>query len=189
MILDSHVLSILGLYRQSLWMKLYGHMCLKRTLLWSTSPWIRTFDLGKIQKSKHRSLLKTAEKYRDRNGVLRYKGSRNLKGTEFPGWIKLRSLPFNLWNSHLWSPWGFIRQPSLPRSWRTRTASWKHGQKSLRWVKKIRGYERLFFCLIKTISYTPSGLGVCLTSVPWSIRCPLGLKFHWIGLAAWKINL
>lgn len=85
MILDSHVLSILGLYRQSLWMKLYGHMCLKRTLLWSTSPWIRTFDLGKIQKSKHRSLLKTAEKYRDRNGVLRYKGPRNLKGTEFPG--------------------------------------------------------------------------------------------------------
>ena len=43
------------------------------------------FDLGKIQKSKHRSLVKTAEKYRDRNGVLRYKGSRHLKGTQFPG--------------------------------------------------------------------------------------------------------
>lgn len=68
-------------------MKLHGHMCLKRTLLWSTSPAIRVLDLGRVQKSKHKSLVKTALKYKDANGVQRYKGSRELKGTQFLGFI------------------------------------------------------------------------------------------------------
>ena len=70
------------IYRQALWMKLHGHMCLKRTLLWSTSPAIRILDLGRVQKSKHKSLVKTAWKYKDANGVQRYKGSKNLKSKE-----------------------------------------------------------------------------------------------------------
>lgn len=72
-----------GLYRQALWMKLYGHACLKRTLLWSTSPMISMMDLGKIQKKKHRSLITTARKYLDKDGRKRYHGTRALKRTEF----------------------------------------------------------------------------------------------------------
>ena len=72
-----------GLYRQALWMKLYGHACLKRTLLWSTSPLISMMDLGKIQKQKHRSLVTTAKKYLDKNGKKRYHGTRALERTEF----------------------------------------------------------------------------------------------------------
>ena len=72
------------MYKQALWMKHYGHMCLKRTLLWSTSPVIGRLDLGPIQKSKHKSLVKTAEKYKDKSGKTRYKGTGAvLKGTQF----------------------------------------------------------------------------------------------------------
>ncbi len=68
-------------------MKLHGHMCLKRTLLWSLSPAIRILDLGRVQKSKHKSLVKTALKYKDAKGVERYKGSKELKGTQFLGFV------------------------------------------------------------------------------------------------------
>lgn len=64
-------------------MKHYGHMCLKRTLLWSTSRTIASLDLGPIQKGKHRSLVKTAEKYTDKRGQTRYKGTgKVLKNTQ-----------------------------------------------------------------------------------------------------------
>ena len=73
-----------GLFKQSLWMKHYGHLCLKRTLLWSTSRAIQYLDLGPIQKTKHRSLVKTAVKYKDKSGKTRYKGAGSaLKGTQF----------------------------------------------------------------------------------------------------------
>lgn len=63
-------------------MKLYGHLCLKRTLIWSSSPAIRCLDLGPIHKGVHKSLVSTAEKYKDKEGVWRYKGTRALKSTQ-----------------------------------------------------------------------------------------------------------
>lgn len=66
-----------------MWMKHYGHLCLKRTLLWSTSHYIREFDMGRICKRKHKSLVSTAKKYQDREGRVRYQGTRALKSTEF----------------------------------------------------------------------------------------------------------
>ena len=73
-----------GLYRQAFWMKHWGHMCLKRTVIWSTSSKIQKLDLGPIQKGKHKSLVKTAEKYKDKAGKDRYKGTgKALKGTQF----------------------------------------------------------------------------------------------------------
>ena len=81
-----------GFYRQAMWMKLWGHWCLKRTLLWSTSPLIRSLDLGKIEKGKHKSLVKTAIQYVDGSGKRRYKGSRALKGSQLLGQNK-SSLP------------------------------------------------------------------------------------------------
>lgn len=62
---------ILGVYRQALWMKLWGHMCLKRTLLWSTSWKIQCLDLGPIQKACHKSLVATTVKYIDGSGANR----------------------------------------------------------------------------------------------------------------------
>lgn len=66
-------------------MKLYGHKCLKRTLIWSSSPGISLLNLGNIAKSKHKSTVATARKYRDKNGVLRYHGLPALKDTQFLG--------------------------------------------------------------------------------------------------------
>lgn len=72
------------MYRQALWMKHYGHMCLKRTLLWSTSAAIACMDLGPVVKGQHKSLVKTAQKYQDKSGRTRYKGTGSaLKGTQF----------------------------------------------------------------------------------------------------------
>lgn len=64
-------------------MKHYGHMCLKRTLVWSTSKAVSLLGLGPVVKGVHRSLVKTAVKYQDRDGNTRYKGNgKTLKGTE-----------------------------------------------------------------------------------------------------------
>lgn len=64
-------------------MKLWGHMCLKRTLLWSISPAIQCLNLGPVQKAVHKSLVSTATKYKDKAGKQRYKGSDSLKGAQF----------------------------------------------------------------------------------------------------------
>lgn len=76
------------LFRQAFWMKLHGHLCLKRTALWSVSPAIRLLDLGPIQKSIHKSLVSTATKYKDAKGKTRYKGSSDLKGTQSLSYIE-----------------------------------------------------------------------------------------------------
>lgn len=76
------------LFRQSFWMKLHGHLCLKRTALWSVSPAIRLLDLGPIQKAVHKSLVSTATKYQDSKGKTRYKGSGDLKATQSLGYFE-----------------------------------------------------------------------------------------------------
>lgn len=66
-------------------MKLYGHLCLKRTLLWSTSAAIVALDRGKIIKGVHKSEVATTIKYQDGSGQTRYKGSKHLKSTQHLG--------------------------------------------------------------------------------------------------------
>lgn len=75
----------LDLFRQALWMKLWGHPCLKRTFLWSTSRVISVLDLGKIVKTRHQSLIKTTRKYIGKDGKTKYHGTKALKSTEFLG--------------------------------------------------------------------------------------------------------
>lgn len=100
-----------GLYRQAMWMKHFGHACLKRTLLWSTSEAVKYLDLGPIKKNQHKSEVKTAHKYQDRSGKTRYKGAgKDLKGTQFPGWeFKHFNYPFFLLLLECWPksiyPW------------------------------------------------------------------------------------
>ena len=131
-----------GFYRQALWMKLYGHMCLKRTLLWSTSPAMQHLDLGKIRKGTHKSLVKTAEKYLDGKGVVRYKGTgKTLKGTQFLGLCFCIGVSFTVFlgypighsrnngiNLHCFPMWGFIRFGLLRRSYNNGMTSWLPSQ-------------------------------------------------------------
>lgn len=74
-------------YRQALWMKHWGHSCLKRTLLWSTSDFISKLNLGKIQKTHHKLLVKTVKQYIDKSGKRRFHGTKALKATEFLTWL------------------------------------------------------------------------------------------------------
>ena len=56
---------------------------MKRTVLWSTSRIIGTFNKGKLSAKKHGpTKTKTVVRYRNRNGRMAYKGSKTLKGTQ-----------------------------------------------------------------------------------------------------------
>ena len=89
-----------GLYRQAMWMKHFGHACLKRTLLWSISEAVQYLDLGPITKNHHKYMVKTAIKYQDKSGKRRYKGAgKDFKRTQFPVWeFIFFSLLGLLWN-------------------------------------------------------------------------------------------
>ena len=65
-------------------MKHFGHKCLKRTIVWSTSKAIRLLNFGPIKKNTHKSLVPTTRKYKDRDGKTRYTGAgASLKKTQF----------------------------------------------------------------------------------------------------------
>ena len=65
-----------------MWMKLFGHTCLKRTLLWSTSQALTRLSLGQIVKKLHRSKLQVVDKKRNKKGQLTWTGNKHLKGTQ-----------------------------------------------------------------------------------------------------------
>ena len=51
--------------------------------MWSTARAIALLDLGPIKKGVHKSLVKTAQKYTDSKGRVRYKGTgKVLKNTQ-----------------------------------------------------------------------------------------------------------
>lgn len=67
------------------WMQHYGSKTAKRHYGYGNSSVILKLDLGKLyahQRPPKEERVKTADHYRDKKGVLRYKGNRNLKATE-----------------------------------------------------------------------------------------------------------
>ena len=68
------------------WMRHYGSATAKRHYAYGNSKAIRKLDKGKLQMSSllaKDTKVKTCTKYRDRSGNLRYKGTSDLKKTEF----------------------------------------------------------------------------------------------------------
>ena len=85
----------------SFWMALYSSPTPKRHVLYSNSPGISWFDLGKLRRRVlKRNQNKTCVQYRDAAGKLRFKGTRHLKKTELLGqpeadcFLVMYSLPF-----------------------------------------------------------------------------------------------
>ena len=72
----------LKVWRQCFYMKDWGHDCCKKTLLWSTSKSVGRFYRGPLPKGSHRSAVRTVIKYVDKNGKVRYKGTKALKTTQ-----------------------------------------------------------------------------------------------------------
>ena len=61
---------------------------MKRTILWSTGASISAFKIYSTMKRKDFRFdgsAKTAEKYLNSRGEVAYKGTRALKGTQYPG--------------------------------------------------------------------------------------------------------
>ena len=75
------------------WMRHYNADTAKRHIGFANSPIIRQLDRGRLQMAGagRSSKVKTVEKYRDRHGTVRYKGTSHLKNTEFLGY------EFRLW--------------------------------------------------------------------------------------------
>ena len=63
------------------WMKHYGSRTSKRHMGFANSPAIRRLDLGRLQVSKGPA-PKTCVKYQDKQGRLKYKGTKHIKATE-----------------------------------------------------------------------------------------------------------
>ena len=68
-------------YVQRFWMGHHGHANPKRSILWSTSPSIKIFDLGKLVGRARRSKVPSAKQYRDKAGKRCFQGTPQLKGT------------------------------------------------------------------------------------------------------------
>ena len=65
----------------ALWMKLFGSATAKRTRLWSSSWAIAGFNRGKLCRSKHKSDIKTTNRY-VKDGKTRFSGNANLRATQ-----------------------------------------------------------------------------------------------------------
>lgn len=63
-------------FRQKFWMALFGGEYPKPSCLWSNSPTVRKFNLGRLTKDKKpvKKVDPTAVKYVDSKGKVRYKG-------------------------------------------------------------------------------------------------------------------
>ena len=70
------------------WMRHYDSATAKRHYLYSNSHVVRSLDRGRLHMRgwPTKTKVKTCEKYRDHSGKLRYKGTANLKQTE---WLAL----------------------------------------------------------------------------------------------------
>ena len=63
-------------------MKLWGHSCLKRTFLWSTSFAVSELSLGKIRKKIHKSTVAVTKRYKNKSGEDKWCGNKKLKATQ-----------------------------------------------------------------------------------------------------------
>lgn len=71
------------IYRTAFWMLNYGHPNDKRTKLWSTSYYVALFNQGKKDLTKKdKNAPPTTERYLDRAGRVRFKGTKALKSSQ-----------------------------------------------------------------------------------------------------------
>mmetsp|Transcript_40679 Transcript_40679/g.63947 ORF Transcript_40679/g.63947 Transcript_40679/m.63947 type:complete len:346 (-) Transcript_40679:30-1067(-) len=82
------VLEDLGLkvYYQSFWMKWFRHPTPKRTTVYSSSPLIKELDMGPLTRNHLTPEVQTTDRYQNGSGKARFKGNKNLKGTQLYTW-------------------------------------------------------------------------------------------------------
>ena len=78
-------LTLTKVYLQKFYMKDCTHPNPKKSLTWSTTPYIRAFDMGNVTGEQRRATLKSTKVYLDHAGRKKYQGNENLKATGSPG--------------------------------------------------------------------------------------------------------
>ena len=69
-------------YYQSFWMKWFRHPTPKRTTVYSSSPLIKELDMGPLTRNHLTPEVQTTDRYQNGSGKARFKGNKNLKGTQ-----------------------------------------------------------------------------------------------------------
>lgn len=75
----------LEVYVQRFWMIHHGHPTPKRSIVWSTSPYIRLLDLGALIRAYQQGKHQVVRRYRGKDGRRKFTGNRLLKGTGMLG--------------------------------------------------------------------------------------------------------
>lgn len=75
-----------------MWMQLFGGSSPKRTMLVGNRKMLRDLQTGRLIRALHKSSVATATKYIDRQGVLRYKGTSQLKSTQTHDTVQFNKL-------------------------------------------------------------------------------------------------
>ncbi len=83
-------------FRQYFWMKKFGHLCPKRTLVLSNSPAIRLLDRGPLARHEMNGPVTVAQYVSTKTGKVGYAGTSALKKTEILGYIMIH-LFYSIW--------------------------------------------------------------------------------------------
>ena len=108
-------------HRVSFWMKAYGSVTPKRSVLWSSCKWISQFETGKMRRH-HLSGRALVTKYTDNAGRKRFAGiGRRLRKSGFPDCMDL-TLLFQM--SRCLAVANPVRPGSGPIPWASACGSW-----------------------------------------------------------------
>ena len=69
-------------FKTSFWMRKHLAATLKRNWVWSKSKRIQALDLGQLLPTERKTTVKTTVRKRDKDGNMKWQGSRALKGTQ-----------------------------------------------------------------------------------------------------------
>lgn len=93
------------MFRQTFWMRALGHPTPKRSIVLSNSTWISELSFAsRMRAAKLKSELKTTDKYTSKAGVKRFKGNKNLKGTQLFALIMKCLFLYLLPKTQVWTP-------------------------------------------------------------------------------------
>lgn len=69
-------------FKVAFWMRKHLAETWKRTWLWSTSSRVGALDLGTLQPAERATMVKTTIRKKDRDGNVKWQGSKDLKSTQ-----------------------------------------------------------------------------------------------------------
>lgn len=76
---------LIEVFYQTFWMRAFKHPTPKRTVVFSSSALIKKLDRGSMKRAELQGDVSTTDRYTNKNGQVKFKGNKNLKGTQCLG--------------------------------------------------------------------------------------------------------